>query len=307
MRYLSAIKNGRDNSIRRLRPSTQKAYANHLRRFVVSYGDRPIDSITSLDLRAYKNELLRAGRSREYAAATFTTLRRSFRYAHETGHLNQNPFDHVFGIKVDRSGKPINRESFYSPQELATLLTWLQARADRNASFPSRRDHALISSLCFAGLRIGEALALERGDVDFDGMLIRVRRTTVAGHTIMAVARRKLRREIPIPPRLRDILQPYLLSHDNKLVFCKRESAVLSHATVHSIWRAATTRAGLRYRPIKSLRHYYASRLIDSGYDDEFELMRLLGIVDYDRFLTTYRQLFFLKSGAVEAMARVSL
>lgn len=304
-RYLLAIKNGHHHMVGRVRPSTKRAYEKHLRSFVQAFGNRPINSITWMDLTAYKGELLGATHSRQNAAAAFATLNRCFRFANKAGYLNQNPFDSVFGIKVDRhAGMPVVRDSFYGKEELASLLAWLQDRADRNASFPSRRDHAFVSSLCFAGLRIGETLALERGDVDFDEMLLRVRRTVVAGRAIMPVASQRLRRDVPISPRLQEIMQPYVLSHQNKLLFCKVDGSLLSPASVHSIWKAAITGTGLPYYPLRSLRHYYASRLIDSGYS-AFDLMHLLGFEDYNHVMAAYRLLFFSKFDAINAMARV--
>jgi integrase len=291
--YLSAISSRRDHGVRGVRPSTRRIYETHLRPFVQRFGSKPIGSITASELKSYRAALLDAAHSRQNASAAFETLRRCFRYAHEAGHLTQNPFDRIHGIKVDKHiGMPIETEDYYDRHEVSQLISWLRLRAARNATYAAHRDLTLVSLLSYAGLRISEALALERSDIDFEAMHLHVRRVAVADGTVVQVTGRRRFRRIPIAPPLKDTLSSYLDLHNGKLVFANASGALLSHAAVHSAWKLATEGASLRYLPMRSLRHFYASRLIAAGYS-AFELMRFMGCDDYDYCLNRYRHLFF--------------
>lgn len=73
------------------------------------------------------------------------------------------------GLLMARSHRPT--PYIYAPEEIAALV---HAAGTITAPLPSATVQALISLIAASGLRLGEALALDRGDVDLDAAALRV-------------------------------------------------------------------------------------------------------------------------------------
>ena len=68
---------------------------------------------------------------------------------------------------------------------------------------------AIIALQAFAGLRIGEVLALYAGDVDLEGRMVNVRQTAGRGQ-ITAPKTDRSAASVPMMPALADILAPLI-------------------------------------------------------------------------------------------------
>ncbi len=128
-----------------------------------------------------------------------------------------------------------------------------------------RRDEdwlAMVVTAGDAGLRMGELLALEWGDLDLVRGVLTVRRSNWRGH----IGAPKGGRERTIPMTLQ--LQAALKAHRHlrgPLVFCAMGGEALTHNRLkNALWRICR-RAGLREIGWHALRHTFCSHLAMRG------------------------------------------
>lgn len=149
-----------------------------------------------------------------------------------------------------------------------------------------RRDTAMISLLAFCGLRLGEFVALEVHDIDFEKQLLTVRSKTSKSGKI---------RHIPLHPTLQLHLRDYI-SERNKLqyktpfllVSTKSDTALSRHGLKH--WVATLGhRSGVRFH-LHQLRHFFACNLATKDVNP-IKIQKLLGHSSLDMTLTYLRSL----------------
>jgi integrase/recombinase XerD len=149
----------------------------------------------------------------------------------------------------------------FSHEEIACLLA--EARGLRHPMRAASYE-ALFGLLAVSGMRIGEALALERGDVDLDAGLITIRK-----------AKSDRARLVPLHPTTTDALRRYASVRDDLCPKPRSRAFVLSSvgtpvlaAGLRAAFREIMTRIGVRtdtvHPRIHDLRHRFAVQtLID--------------------------------------------
>ena len=153
----------------------------------------------------------------------------------------------------------------YSDADIAALLG---ATASLRAPLRRATYQTLIGLLAVTGLRIGEALALDRGDVDLARGLLVVR------HAKFGKAR-----ELVVHPSTTDALRGYLHRRDRiepapatAAVFVSIAGTRLAYCNVAATWGQLVRRAGLTPRSpscrprIHDLRHSFAVRAMLDAY-----------------------------------------
>jgi integrase/recombinase XerD len=128
----------------------------------------------------------------------------------------------------------------------------------------SLRDRALIELLYGGGLRVGEAVALERGDIDLEARIVRCigkgdkERVVPLGTQAIEALRRYLSRG-----------RPYLDRRRRPEIFLNAQGGALTRAGAFLVVRRLAARAGLdpeRVHP-HLLRHSFATHLLEGGAD----------------------------------------
>jgi integrase/recombinase XerD len=128
----------------------------------------------------------------------------------------------------------------------------------------SLRDRALIELLYGGGLRVGEAVALERGDVDLEARVVRCvgkgdkERVVPLGTQAIEALRRYLSRG-----------RPYLDRRHRPEIFLNAQGGALTRAGAFLVVKRLAARAGLdpeRVHP-HLLRHSFATHLLEGGAD----------------------------------------
>jgi integrase/recombinase XerD len=128
----------------------------------------------------------------------------------------------------------------------------------------SLRDRALIELLYGGGLRVGEAVALRRGDVDLETRLVRCvgkgdkERVVPLGAQTVEALRRYLARG-----------RPYLDRRHRAEIFLNAQGGALTRAGAFLIVKRLAAKAGLdpeRVHP-HLLRHSFATHLLEGGAD----------------------------------------
>lgn len=151
-----------------LKPSTVDGYNSlHRKHIRSSIGKRPVDEISELDMENFLLDKLK-----KLSHSSVTHIRNcasgGFKTAKKDKAITANPcHGFVIGSKEDMSRKP--KVEPLNSSELMQLLETYSVH---------RPDHlALIMVLGFAGLRIGEAVALKWKDLHFKGRYIHVQRS----------------------------------------------------------------------------------------------------------------------------------
>jgi integrase len=166
-----------------------------------------------------------------------------------------------------------------SDEELARLLA--AARTDAGArSLPGFTLHALLGLLASTGLRSGEALRLDRADVDLERGLLQIRRT-------------KFRKDRLVPLHITTSVQlrSYALERDcafprtqSSAFFLTSRGRRLSASTLSKAFRRARAHAGLdgaRPRALRphDLRHRFATTRLVTWYREGIDVQTQLPLL----------------------------
>jgi integrase/recombinase XerD len=152
----------------------------------------------------------------------------------------------------------------YSKQDIDRLLQAAQAQPDR---LSASTDTTLLGLIAVTGMRVGEAIRLDRRDVDHDRGLLVVRGAKFGKS-----------RELPLHPSTVEALGHYTRSRDRLLpiqsssrLFLSRKGKPLIYSNVHRRFHRLIERAGMANRSprrprIHDLRHTFAVRTLIGWY-----------------------------------------
>ena len=125
-----------------------------------------------------------------------------------------------------------------------------------------RAGRAVFLTAAFTGLRMGELLALQWGDVDFGGQSIRVRRSYNA-HGGRSSPKSGKVRSVPMVPDVASALAALgtreLLTGDEDLVFPGDFGEYMDGSALRDRYKRALARAGLRELRLHDLRHTFGT------------------------------------------------
>jgi integrase/recombinase XerD len=234
-------------------PRTVSAY----RRDLASFGEwlgRPLASAKLSELERYLAEERGRGLSPATIARRAAAIRSFFRHAALLGLVQENP---AAALELPRRRTQLPRT--LSPGEAERLLEAAAGTAPR-----ALRDRALAELLYGAGLRVSEAVGLERGGVDLEHRVVR------------AIGKGDRERVVPIGRAASDALRRYLAHGRPHLdrrhrpeLFLNAQGGPLTRAGAFLILRRLADKAGLepgRVHP-HLLRHSFATHLLEGGAD----------------------------------------
>ena len=229
-------------------PRTVDAYRRDLAT-VAAWLGRPVGKATTDDLERYLAEL----RARGLAPATIAR-RAFFRDQTLLGMRQDNP---AAELELPRRTRRLPRT--LSPSEAERLVEAAAGTQPRDL-----RDRALVELLYGAGLRVSEAVSLERGGIDLEDRLVRClgkggkERIVPIGRQAGEALRRYLARG-----------RPFLDRRHRPELFLNAKGGPLTRAGAFLILRRLAARAGLEPERIHPhlLRHSFATHLLEGGAD----------------------------------------
>ncbi|MCG2794585.1 MAG: site-specific integrase [Actinomycetia bacterium] len=259
-----------------LKASTLVDYKGTFKRHILPhFGRKHLSKIAPLDIQSWVNGLDLAPAS---VGRCYRYLRACLKQAETWGLIAKSP---CRGIILPR----VNREelSFLEPGEICTLL--------EEAREPER---ALFAVLAFSGLRLGEALALRWKDVNYEMRCITVERSWNIHNGFSEPKTAGSRRAVPLLPTLAAILQDYYREEGNPppddLLFTYDGVRPMDGSNTRKEFKTALKAAGLKRVTLHSLRHSFASMMLESGCSIK-ALQRSLGHSSAMVTLDTYSHL----------------
>lgn len=276
---------------RSLKPSTLASYEVAFRKHILPrLGKKRLSDFRPLDIQAFVDSLSSDSLSPATVGRIYRYLRACIRQAVAWEVINENPCKGIILPRV-----PKEELVFLDHQEIRRLL--------ETAKEPEK---ALFAILALAGLRLGEALALQWKDIDFDMRAIYVTKSFSYWGGIQEPKTEASRRAVPLLPALADILLDH---HDfmtnpepDDFLFQTRGLRPLDPANARKRFEETLKRAGLKRVTLHSLRHSYASIMLASGASIK-ALQHALGHSQVTMTLGTYGHL--LEEKMDEAVARM--
>jgi len=240
-------------SAARLAPRTVEAYRRDLTA-VAAWLGRPVADASVDELERHLADLRARGLAATTIARRAAALRSFFRHQTLLGARQDNP---AAELELPRRVRRLPRT--LSPSEAERLVEAAAGTQPRDL-----RDRALAELLYGAGLRVSEAVSLERGGVDLERRLVRCtgkggkERVVPIGRQSAESLRRYLARG-----------RPFLDRRHRAELFLNAKGGPLTRAGAFLILRRLAARAGLEPERIHPhlLRHSFATHLLEGGAD----------------------------------------
>ncbi len=233
---------------------TMATYVSQLNVHILpTLGEASLTSITNSDVRAWLADLIDSGVGSTTLRQSLRLLRAVLEDALSAGLCAHN------ATKGVRTAKQVKKK--------AKALTANQVKA---LAAECGKYGNLIELLAATGLRINEALALQVGDVDFEGAKLQIVRTwtmTASGKKILGATKNREDRSISLSNQMVELLKPLTQSKSKTdFLFTGANGDALDYGYFR---RAYFTRAvqslGLEDVTVHWLRHTCASMLIRIG------------------------------------------
>jgi integrase len=247
-----------------LKESTAQAYRVLLDKHIYpSFRKKPLAEITRNEIKALcykKAESGLAERSVHYIARTMSTI---FNQAIEDGLIAANP-----AARPGRYVKMADRRGKFGILTPAEGRLFLDIARERSTKF-----YPLFLTALRTGMRQGEILGLQWGDIDWNGKFIEIRRAS--WNRIITTPKNGKSRRVDMSDQLAQVLSEHKLALAKQAlkkgrtmsewVFPSSVGAPLEPNRVREAFFFTLKQAGLRRIRFHDLRHSFASWLIANG------------------------------------------
>jgi integrase len=227
----------------------------------VTFIDVELRALCRSYFKSWVKQMTAAGLAADTAHSRVHNVRAVLRGAVRDRVIASDPSN---GVPLPRRRRREQAMTVPTQRQVGALLA---AADDRFAVF--------VAVCAFGGLRLGEAAALQVGDVDFLRRRVLVSRQIQrgGGGTVeLRAPKHGSERTIVVPDRLLNLLAAHVEEHLNAggpgcSLFPTGTDTPSHQNTVGYLWRKATAAADLAGLRLHDLRHFFASGLIASGRD----------------------------------------
>lgn len=256
-------------------------------------GTQLIDEITSDEIQAFINSYKYLSNST--LSKLYQQLGSTFKLAMDKGYISRNPMVSVIKPKSDKENKEVRAMTVEEQQLLTDYLL--------NKDLKDCRYKNVYLLQIYCGLRVSEALALTRGDINLRDNRITIRRTLTKdekGRVMMGKTTKTYagRRMIPLPEFLKDtIIEQMQVSeefknNDENLLFKPDDKQYVDRVNVNTeLKRLLKRHFGIDDITTHSLRHTYGTRCIEAGVAPVV-VQKMMGHTDVSITLNTYTSVF---------------
>ncbi len=288
-------------------PKTLERYTELAERQIIPHlGATALQKLKPEAVTTWHSQLLAGGLSARTIGHANRVLRLVLAYAIKNGTLTRNVAAIHAPPKVEDEEVQI-----LPPEQISVVLSALQGHM----------LHPIASLALATGMRRGELLALQWGDVDLDAAVLRVERSveeTKAGLRVKPPKTKRGRRTVTIDEATVAMLRAHKVKQmetrfalgmgkreDDALVLSGIEGKMISPHSVSRAWRAVCRVRRLPRLPFHALRHTHVSVLIRAGVDI-LTISRRLGHSKASVTLDVYGHLIGgADAAAAKAMAEV--
>ncbi len=247
-RHLRAEKGLADLTIRNYRSDLQPLFD-----FMQVTGILSMEQIDRHSLRDYLAWLMELGYVRSSVVRKLSTVRNLLRWLLRQGLIPSDPLPRRGVVKKDR-----RLPKFLSAQDMARLLDGIDDSTPAGV-----RDRAMLEVIYAAGLRVSEAHGLDLSDVNLGARELRVtgkgskQRVALLGRPAINALSRYLQ-----------VVRPELVATaDEPALFLNLKGTRLSQRTIQDRVRRYAGTAGFDGIHTHTLRHSFATHLLDGGAD----------------------------------------
>ncbi len=208
-------------------------------------------------IRAFLGESGRRGLAPRTVARKLAAIRAFFRHLRREGEVPANPAREVRGPKLDRT-----LPGHMGVREMEELFRWTEARAAQRNDLTTTRLLAVLEMFYGSGLRLAELGSLNTGSVYLDRLQLRV------------LGKGREERIVPVTDSAAKAVRNYLprraevVAPGCPALFVGRHGNRLSNRYIQHTVRMAIRRfASAADLSVHSLRHTFATHLLDAGAD----------------------------------------
>lgn len=281
------------NAAHTLKHSTAMDYQGNVTLYLLpAFGTLPLDQITRAEVKRLALQIRCKGRKPKTARKVIGTLSTILNEAVDDGLLTSNPalgLRKVYRSPDFRDGGGKTRVLPLTREELGHLLTTAHDHSITRGSkvvLPFRSHYPFLLLLARTGLRLGEAIALQWGDIDWHRGFIEVQRAYVRGR--LTTTKNKKSRRVDMSAQLQETLRAVYAERFEKVTALIPEGQMAAdeaRASAASQWIFTDQIGGItdpdafrsrvfaplllaaeiRHIRIHDLRHTYASLLLAAG------------------------------------------
>ena len=271
-KWLSEIKNT-------VKESTFARYHRAVKKYIVlALGQKKVCKLDKNAVTAFAMSLTEHGGKdgRPLSCKTVSDIMSIFRHTWEFGRKNGYPCSDIGEITIAGGRK---RKIKTLPESAVKIIEKEMQQRGSNIAM------CIVLTL-FTGLRIGELCGLRWEDIDFDNGILHVRRTIERIADLSSVTKRKTKIIISAPKTetsVRDIPLPVFLLDYLSMFRCTGECYLLTGSKsfiepnrCYKRYKRYLAEKGLGDYTFHALRHTFATRCVESGFDTK-SLSELLG------------------------------
>jgi len=262
--------NLRKSSYTVMRQITQRVYP--------AFGHMKLDKITGRQIQRFINDLVLNGKnmqtgkplSRKTAVHHLSFISDVFSYAVRMDIVSENPCRKVYVPKSEKKEKKI-----YTVEEIGRLFELIKNEPLKYRVF--------FTLAIYSGFRRGELMGLEWKDIDFEYNIIHIRRTSnfisgIGTYTDTTKTQRS-KRSMKFPQHVMDMLKDYKSEQDKQAqlmgskwvetdrLFTKDNGEPMFNGMPYKWLKKLCEKNGLPFYGLHSIRHFFASSLINANVD----------------------------------------
>lgn len=255
-------------------------------------GNNPISQISHNDIQALLNNLIDNGVSYSVIKKTYYALNAVFRFAVLHEDIDKNPMQ-IIDLPSKDKAAPQKSPRFFTEDELSLILGELNRKYKNGRNIYFYPDAYVL--ILNTGLRMGELLALKWSDVDLDKREIHVhsdlsevalrdKQHKKIGYTLKISNMPKTdsgNRIIDINDRALAALRNLKIVSDKfkdcEFVVCNKKGSVLAPQQLERTFRRVLHNINIEETGVHSLRHTFASLLLQNPNTNIREVSEILG------------------------------